>query len=81
MSDARLVLTQTRYALKTLRRTPQALVFGVAFPIVLLLLFNAIFTRQNSTTVFQGIRVDSSREDPTDAFRDRTVPRHSQLEE
>jgi ABC-2 type transport system permease protein len=59
VSDARLVLTQTRYALKTLRRTPQALVFGVAFPIVLLLLFNAIFTRQNSTTVFQGIRVDT----------------------
>jgi ABC-2 type transport system permease protein len=59
-ADLLLVLRQTRYALMVLRRTPQALVFGIAFPIVLLLLFDAIFTREGSgTTVFHGVRVDT----------------------
>jgi len=61
--DAALAARETGYAVKTLRRTPQALVFGVAFPIVLLLLFHWIFSRgTDRTTPFLGGRI------PHDAY-------------
>jgi hypothetical protein len=49
--DLRLVLTQARYALLLSFRDPRAVVFGIAFPIVLLVMFNAIFVSGSSDTV------------------------------
>jgi ABC-2 type transport system permease protein len=55
MSDATLVLKQTRYGLIRTSRNPRVLVFSIFFPIVLLVLFNSIFTSgDNSTTKFAG---------------------------
>ena len=49
--DLGLVLTQARYALLLSFRDPRAVVFGLAFPVVLLVMFNAIFTSGSSDTV------------------------------
>lgn len=58
MSDVGLVLRQAGYGLKSLSRNPRALVFTVAFPIVLLLLFASIFAKSGSgTTNFAGTRI------------------------
>ncbi len=50
MSDAGLVLIQTRYAILGTLRTPRAMVFGAIFPIFFLLLFNSIFTNGGPQT-------------------------------
>jgi len=51
----RSLLTQARYALVTATRSPRVIAFGIAFPIVLLVLFNSIFTSgSNRTTQFAG---------------------------
>ena len=44
MSDAGLVLIQTRYAVLATLRTPRAMLFGALFPIIFLVLFNSLFT-------------------------------------
>lgn len=44
MNDFRLLLAQTRYALRGFVRNPRALVFTIIMPIFLLLLFNATFS-------------------------------------
>ena len=54
MSDVSLALAQTRYALRGFLRDPSALGFTAFFPILLLLLFNAIF---KGFTNFNGARV------------------------
>ena len=61
MSDLQLAVTQARYALLTSFRTPRTLVFGMAFPVVLLVMFNSIFTNgaQDSVT-FAGGTIDAS---------------------
>jgi ABC-2 type transport system permease protein len=61
MSDVQLALTQARYALLTSFRTPRTLVFGMAFPVVLLVMFNSIFTNgaQDSVT-FAGGTINAS---------------------
>lgn len=61
MSDAGLVLRQAGYGLKSLSRNPRALVFTVAFPIVLLLLFGSIFGKGSggTTRLDGGGRVDA----------------------
>lgn len=51
MRDLQLALTQARYALLIAFRTPRTVVFGMAFPVVLLVMFNSIFTRGASDTV------------------------------
>jgi ABC-2 type transport system permease protein len=56
MSDAGLALTQTRYALRGYTRDRSALVFTAIFPLILLLLFNAIF---KGNTQFDGRNVAS----------------------
>jgi ABC-2 type transport system permease protein len=56
MSDAGLALAQTRFALRGYLRDSNALVFSALFPIVLLLLFNAIF---KGNTQFNGRNVPS----------------------
>ena len=54
MSDVSLAFAQTRYALRGFLRDPSALIFTAFFPILLLLLFNAIFT---GVTDFNGTHV------------------------
>jgi ABC-2 type transport system permease protein len=61
MSDLRLAATQSRYALLTAFRTPRTVVFGMAFPVVLLVMFDAIFTNGAEDTVtFGGGTIDAS---------------------
>jgi ABC-2 type transport system permease protein len=55
MNDAALAFRQCGYVLTSMRRNPRVLVFTVAFPIVLLLLFASIFSKgQQATTHFAG---------------------------
>jgi ABC-2 type transport system permease protein len=55
MSDVALTLRQSGYVLLSMRRNPRVMVFTVAFPIVLLLLFASIFSKgTNATTHFAG---------------------------
>jgi ABC-2 type transport system permease protein len=51
MSDLRLLVSQGRYALTSTFRNPRAVVFTIAFPVILLVLFNEIFVNQGSDTV------------------------------
>jgi ABC-2 type transport system permease protein len=51
MADLRLILTQARCALLVGFRDPRAVVFGLAFPVVLLVLFNSIFVSGSTDTV------------------------------
>jgi ABC-2 type transport system permease protein len=55
MPDLRLAFTQARYALLTVFRNPRTVVFQLAFPVILLILFNSIFTKGADETVnFSG---------------------------
>ena len=54
MTDVQLALTQARYGLITAFRTPRTVVFGIAFPVVMLVLFDAIFTSGSDTVQFAG---------------------------
>jgi ABC-2 type transport system permease protein len=61
MSDVQLALTQSRFALLTAFRTPRTVVFGMAFPVVLLVMFNSIFTNGAADTVsFAGGTINAS---------------------
>jgi ABC-2 type transport system permease protein len=51
VGDLRLVLIQAGYGLRILARNPRVIVFSVLFPVVLLVLFNAIFANGDSTTL------------------------------
>ena len=60
MSDVALVVKQTGYSLKSMSRSPRAVVFTVIFPIVMLLLFSSIFTKGgDARTNFQGTQIDT----------------------
>jgi ABC-2 type transport system permease protein len=54
VSDMALVLTQTRYALISTSRNPRAVVFSLAFPVILLVMFNEIFVSGSDTTKVAG---------------------------
>ena len=55
MSDLTVLLTQTRYSLLSATRNSRVVVFGVLFPVLLLLLFNSAFTSgADSTTAYPG---------------------------
>jgi ABC-2 type transport system permease protein len=60
MSDLALVLSQTRYALISTSRNPRAVVFSLAFPVILLVLFNEIFISGNDTTKVAGHTVSGA---------------------
>ena len=61
MSDLRLLASQSRYALASTFRNPRAVVFSIAFPVVLLVMFNEIFIGQGSdTTKVAGHTVHAS---------------------
>ncbi|HET7455660.1 MAG TPA: ABC transporter permease [Solirubrobacterales bacterium] len=50
MSDRGIVLAQARMAILVALRTPRTIIFTIAFPVVLLVLFNSIFTSSSETT-------------------------------
>jgi ABC-2 type transport system permease protein len=55
MRNLRILATQTRFALITALRTQRVIVFSMVFPVVLLVMFNSIFTHgSNRTTHFAG---------------------------
>lgn len=55
MSEVRALAVQTRFALTSSVRNPRVIVFGIVFPVFLLVLFNSIFTSgKNGTTQFAG---------------------------
>jgi ABC-2 type transport system permease protein len=61
MGNLRLVLGQTRYSLLSTSRNPRAVIFTIAFPVILLVLFNEIFIGSgNDTTKVAGHTVDAS---------------------
>jgi ABC-2 type transport system permease protein len=61
VGDGALVLRLTRFGFKTLFRNPRVVVFSIAFPIVLLVIFNGIFSSgSDSTTGFHGGRIDTA---------------------
>ena len=57
MSDAALLASQVGYGLRGFVRNARAMVFTVVMPVVLLLLFNAIFS---GSTTFQGSEVSAA---------------------
>ena len=57
MSDTALLASQVGYGLRGFVRNARAMVFTVVMPVVLLLLFNAIFS---GNTTFQGSDVSAS---------------------
>lgn len=62
MSDRRIVVALARAAITVSLRTPRTLVFTIAFPLVMLVLFNSIFIQggDQSTTLPNGLRLDAS---------------------
>jgi len=58
VSELGTLRVQTRYALVTASRNPRVLVFGMAFPVVLLVLFGSIFSG-SGTERFAGGRIDT----------------------
>ncbi len=56
-----MVLTQARYAILAVLRTPRTLVFTVAFPAILLILFNSIFSSggNDTVTLSSGLEIDA----------------------
>lgn len=55
MRDLRILAVQTRYALVAAGRNSRVIVFGIVFPVFLLILFNSIFASgKNSSTHFDG---------------------------
>lgn len=60
MRDRGVVLAQARMAILVALRTPRALVFTVAFPLILLVLFNSIFIKgSESTTLPNDVRISA----------------------
>lgn len=61
MSDLAIAFGQAGYGLKGISRNSRAMVFSVAFPVVLLVMFNSIFASgSNATTGFHGAHIDTS---------------------
>lgn len=58
MNDLVLSVRQAAYFGKSYIRNPQAMIFTVLFPIVLLVLFSEIFGGHNARTVFDGVQVN-----------------------
>ena len=60
MSDAAIVLSQARFAITTALRTRRTIFLTVLFPVILLILFNSIFTSSGNqnTTLPNGHRLD-----------------------
>ena len=61
MNDRGIVLAQARMAITVALRTPRAIIFTVAFPLILLILFNSIFINggDNGTTLPNDVRISA----------------------
>jgi ABC-2 type transport system permease protein len=61
VSDRAIVLRQARMAITVALRTPRAIIFTVAFPIILLVLFNSIFKHggRDTTTLPGGLEISA----------------------
>jgi ABC-2 type transport system permease protein len=61
MNDRAIVLTQARMAILVGLRTPRTIIFTVAFPLVLLVLFNSLFNHggNDTTTLPNGIVISA----------------------
>ena len=61
MSDRGIVLAQARMAILVALRTPRAIIFTVAFPLILLVLFNSIFIKggDDTTTLPNDVRISA----------------------
>jgi ABC-2 type transport system permease protein len=57
VADLRLVAVQTRYQLTSLARNRRALVLGMVFPVVLLLMFNSVFVGADDRVDVAGATV------------------------
>jgi ABC-2 type transport system permease protein len=57
VSRAALLLRQTHYAVVGFRRDPRALVFSVAMPVVLVVLFGSVISGKNQTTKVDGFPI------------------------
>jgi ABC-2 type transport system permease protein len=55
VSDLGLVVRQTAFNLKGFVRNPRALIFTIAMPIILLVLFNSIFASGSKSTSVRGV--------------------------
>jgi ABC-2 type transport system permease protein len=59
MRELGVIVHLTRFGIKSLLRNQRALVFTIAFPIVLLVLFNSIFAHdKDTTTLSHGLALD-----------------------
>jgi ABC-2 type transport system permease protein len=61
VNDRGIVLAQARMAITVALRTPRAIIFTVAFPLILLVLFNSIFINggSNGTTLPNNVRISA----------------------
>jgi ABC-2 type transport system permease protein len=57
VADLRLLLIQTRFQLLSLIRNRRAVIMGLVFPVILLVLFNSIFTSESDTVELAGAEV------------------------
>lgn len=59
MRELRVLVHLTKFGFKSLLRNQRALVFTIAFPVVLLVLFNSIFAHgKGTTTLTRGLQLD-----------------------
>lgn len=58
MSDVALMAQQAAFGIRGGFRNMRAVVFTIIFPIVLLVLFNSVFSGKNGTTKSEGARVN-----------------------
>lgn len=61
MGDLRILAVQTRFALVATIRNPRVIVFNIALPIFLLVLFESVFTRGGSRTTHVGGELISTK--------------------
>jgi ABC-2 type transport system permease protein len=60
MRDIRMMLIQARFAMFSSLRSSQAVIFGIALPIFLLVMFNEVFVHGNHTTRLGGETIDTT---------------------
>ena len=58
MSDLALTMRQTAFNLRGGMRNARAVVFTIVMPVVLLVLFNSVFSGSDGTTKFNGATID-----------------------
>jgi ABC-2 type transport system permease protein len=57
VTDLRLVAVQARFQLTSLARNRRAVILGIVFPVVLLVMFNSVFVRHDDTVKLAGATI------------------------